>query len=77
MAKNQIDVTLDSRQLSEIKKSHHQDILKVIGSIDKITKSINTLSYRLEELGDKIDAISDILYDLERSSQGRLDEESE
>lgn len=56
-----IQVEIESKQIAALNKSNHQDTLKIISAIDNVGKAINQLSFHVDLLSDKLDALNDIV----------------
>ena len=56
MPKQKIEVSLERAQIADLKKSHHQDILKLISAVQDTTKAVDHLNHRVNELAAKLDA---------------------
>ena len=58
MSKQKVEVSLERSQIADLKKSHHQDILKLISAVQDITKAVDRLNHRVNELAAKLDAFA-------------------
>lgn len=48
-----MEVQIESRQIADLKKSNHQDTLKVISAMNDIRKAIDNLGYQIKRIGEE------------------------
>lgn len=61
-----MQVEIESKQIQDLKKSNHQDTLKVISAIEKISSHIDNLSYQIKVLGDELSAFREAYAGIEK-----------
>ena len=59
MAKNEVQVHIDDKQISDMKRNIHQQFLKVIAEMDKIKKEMLRFNNRLGEISRSVEEIKD------------------
>lgn len=64
-----MEVQIESKQIADLKKSNHQDTLKVISAIDGVTKAINQLSFHVDMLSDKIEGLNELVEEVKDDNQ--------
>ena len=59
MAKNEVQIHIDDKQISDMKRNIHQQFLKVIAEMDKVKKEMLRFNTRLGELSRSVEEIKD------------------
>lgn len=59
MAKNEVQIHIDDKQISDMKRNIHQQFLKVIAEMDKIKKEMLRFNNRLGEISRSVEEIKD------------------
>lgn len=57
MAKNEVQVHIDDKQISDMKRNIHQQFLKVIAEMDKMKKEMLRFNNRLGEISRSVEEI--------------------
>lgn len=73
MAKNEVLVHIDDKQISDLKRSNKQDSLRVVNSIEKLQKQVEMLSKRINYICGLLE-INNGEDEIFEGKKGRLDD---